>query len=147
MHVVLAREPADRARVVVVPDDGPAPEVRTVAAADLPDVVARLEPRVASRFDPQHPQAGGPRTPPRWTWDDTTGWSPPLGAAGAGVDRPHDLRLAHRILRHSTLAAGSDVAAAPPGPWDAPVVPDVVGPGAAGARAPQPDALFDLAAS
>ena len=147
MHVVLAREPADRARVVVVPDDGPAPEVRTVAAADLPDVVARLEPRVESRFDPQHPQAGGPRTPPRWTWDDTTGWYPPLLAAGARVDRAHDLRLAHRILRHSTLAAGSGVAAAPPGPWDAPVVPDVVGPGSAGARAPQPDALFDLAAS
>jgi DNA polymerase-1 len=61
---------------------------------------------------------------PRWVWDDTARRYPPLLAAGVRVARAHDLRLCHAILRHSTYAAGSALATAPAGPWDAPrVVP------------------------
>ena len=59
---------------------------------------------------------------PRWVWDDTRRWYPRLLHAGVRVDRCHDLRLCHAILRLSELAAGSELAAAPPGPWDAPAV-------------------------
>src|SRR5690625_6248656 len=40
---------------------------------------------------------------PRWVWSDTTAWYPRLLAAGVTVERCHDLRLVHRILRHSQL--------------------------------------------
>lgn len=36
---------------------------------------------------------------PRWVWDDTARWYPGLLAAGVRVERCHDLRLCHRILR------------------------------------------------
>ena len=35
---------------------------------------------------------------PRWVWDDTARWYPPLLAAGVRVARCHDLRLARRLL-------------------------------------------------
>src|SRR5690606_2287014 len=56
--------------------------------------------------------------PPRWVWDDTSRRYPPLLAAGVRVDRCHDLRLCHAILRRSALSTGSELAAAPAGPWD-----------------------------
>ncbi|WP_372595630.1 bifunctional 3'-5' exonuclease/DNA polymerase [Actinotalea sp.] len=83
-------------------DDGGSPTATTeVAVADLPAAVAGREP-----------------AQPRWVWDDTAGWYPPLLAAGVRVRRCHDLRLCHRILRGSALAAGSTLAMAPLGPWD-----------------------------
>ncbi|MGN8245713.1 bifunctional 3'-5' exonuclease/DNA polymerase [Cellulomonas soli] len=57
---------------------------------------------------------------PRWVWDDTARRYPPLLAAGMRIERCHDLRLCHAILRRSTLTAGSALAAAPPSAWDAP---------------------------
>lgn len=59
---------------------------------------------------------------PRWVWDDTARRYPTLLAAGVRVERAHDLRLCHAILRGSAYCAGSALAAAPRGPWDAPRV-------------------------
>ncbi|MFC8597213.1 bifunctional 3'-5' exonuclease/DNA polymerase [Isoptericola sp. NPDC057191] len=128
MHVVLTREPGGTVRVH---DDPP----RAVPAADLPAVVAQGE--AAARDD----------APPRWTWDDTNRWYPGLLRAGVRVERSHDLRLVHRILRHSEPAAGAALATAPPGPWDT-MAPTPAGrvPASGARRPPQGDALFDLAA-
>ena len=81
---------------------------------------------------------------PRWTWDDTNRWYPRLLNEGVRVERAHDLRLAHAILRRSPLTARTPFASAPPGPWDAleptPAGPPPLVPGI-GTR---PDGLFDL---
>ncbi|MFI2102041.1 bifunctional 3'-5' exonuclease/DNA polymerase [Isoptericola sp. NPDC019693] len=127
MHVVLTREPGGTVRV----HDG-AP--RAVPAADLRALVAARE------SDPDGGRA------PRWTWDDTNRWYLDLLRAGVRVERSHDLRLVHRILRHSTAAAGSALATAPSGAWDAMApTPAGVAPAVGARRAPQDDALFDLA--
>jgi len=60
---------------------------------------------------------------PRWVWDDTRTWYPLLLSAGVRVERCFDVRLCHAILRSSSLTAGSRLATAPPGPWDAPALP------------------------
>ncbi len=57
---------------------------------------------------------------PRWVWDDTATWYPELLAARLRVERCFDLRLCHAILRSSVLTAGSALATAPQGVWDAP---------------------------
>lgn len=54
----------------------------------------------------------------RWTWDDTNNWYPSLLAAGVRVDRSHDLRLAHAILRTSALTRRTALAEAGPTAWD-----------------------------
>ncbi len=60
---------------------------------------------------------------PRWVWSDATAWYPRLLAAGVTLSRCHDLRLVHRILRHSDLVTV-------PGPlraateWDTPLEPE-----------------------
>ncbi|SKC68914.1 bifunctional 3'-5' exonuclease/DNA polymerase [Krasilnikoviella flava] len=128
MHVVLTREPGGNVRV----HDGAS---RAVPAADLPALVVAAE----------EGARGGPAVP-RWTWDDTNRWYLGLLRAGVRVERSHDLRLVHRILRQSSAAAGSPLATAPPGPWDtmAPTPPSAVQPPGA-RRAPQDAALFDLA--
>ncbi len=141
MHLLLTRAPAGRVRVVAVPDGGvpaggTADDARTVSDDEVAAVVTRREEEARARG----------AAPPRWTWDDTNRWYPQLLRAGVRVDRAHDLRLAHRILRGSALTAQSPLATAPPGPWDAmepaPAGQDL----AAERRAPQADALFDLAA-
>jgi DNA polymerase-1 len=90
-----------------------------VAGEDLPAAVAARE---ADR--------------PRWVWDDTVLWYPDLLAAGVRVERAHDLRLSHVILRRSTRCAGTAVARAPEGPWDR-AAP------AAGPHEPDDATLFD----
>lgn len=82
--------------------------------------------------------AGREPAAPRWVWDDTSRWSPMLLASGIRVQRCHDLRLCHAILRNSELTATSELACAVPGPWDsAPAFePEAPPPGAT---------LFDLA--
>ncbi|KQX07058.1 MULTISPECIES: bifunctional 3'-5' exonuclease/DNA polymerase [unclassified Leifsonia] len=55
----------------------------------------------------------------RWVWDDTARWYPRLLRHGVRVARCHDLRLAHAILRLSTLTRGSALANAPRSAWDA----------------------------
>jgi DNA polymerase-1 len=72
---------------------------------------------------------------PRWVWNDTSRWYPPLLAAGTRVERALDLRLCRRILRASTATAGTELAAAPADEWD--------GPTPAAARSAS-EALFDL---
>lgn len=99
-------------------DDGTALSSRCVATADLPAAVAERE--AASS--------------PRWVWDDTARRYPVLLEAGVRVDRCHDLRLCHAILRRSVLCSGTPLAQALPGPWDE---------AAPGAPSPAAATLFD----
>lgn len=77
-RVSLSRLPGERVLVV----DGGAELV--VAVADL---AAYVEARELEA--------------PRWVWDDTARWYPPLLAAGIRVRRCHDLRLGHHLLRRA----------------------------------------------
>ena len=77
-RVSLSRRPGDR--VLVVDGDGE----REVAVADLAAYVGERE-----------------ADAPRWVWDDTARWYPLLLAAGVRVERCHDLRLGHHLLRRA----------------------------------------------
>jgi len=77
-RVSLSRQPGDRVRIV----DGDGEQ--QVGLADLPAYVRAREPDA-----------------PRWVWDDTARWYPPLLAAGVRVARCHDLRLGHHLLRRA----------------------------------------------
>ncbi|WP_241979810.1 bifunctional 3'-5' exonuclease/DNA polymerase [Cryobacterium glaciale] len=57
-------------------------------------------------------------TAPRWVWDNTAHIYPALLAGGIRVQRCHDLRLCHVILKNSALTSTSDLALAAPGRWD-----------------------------
>ncbi|AXH37218.1 bifunctional 3'-5' exonuclease/DNA polymerase [Humibacter sp. BT305] len=85
----------------------------------------------------------GPRL--RWVWDDTALRYPLLLERGVRVDRCVDLRLTHTILRASAITSATAFALGPPSEWDAPR-PAALAPAqqSPAARAPQPDALFDL---
>lgn len=61
--------------------------------------------------------------PERWVWSDSSRWYGDLLSAGVRVQRCHDLRLSHTILRNSTLAAHTEFARAEFGPWDQPAEP------------------------
>jgi len=102
--LVLLHDDATPGSVVLqqADDDGRLGGRTTVRADDLPAAVAERE--------ADHP---------RWVWDDTSRRYPALLAAGVRVERCHDLRLCHAILRRSALCADSALATAPPGPWDA----------------------------
>ncbi len=95
-RVSLSRLPGDRVLVV----DGDVE--RAVAVADLP---AYVEAREA---------AGAPR----WVWDDTARWYPPLLAAGVRVERCHDLRLCHHLLRRAPAVDGQLLAGEQSEHWD-----------------------------
>ena len=89
-RVRLSRLPGER---VLVSEDG---TTREVALADLPGYVGEREP-----------------DDPRWVWDDTARWYPPLLAAGVRVARCHDLRLSRRLLARApavdqSLLGGDD---------------------------------------
>lgn len=60
---------------------------------------------------------------PRWVFDDVGARYPALLAAGLRIERCHDLRLCHAVLRGSAATAGSALATAPAGPWDVPPEP------------------------
>jgi len=90
-------------------DQGDPMDSVVVAAGDLVEAVRERE---ADR--------------PRWVWDDTSRRYPPLLAAGVRVERCHDLRLCHAILRRSVYSQSSALATAPAGPWDGPRVPPPV---------------------
>jgi DNA polymerase-1 len=87
-RVCLSRLDGER---VLVSGDGDGGD-RAIALADLPDYVGRRE---ADASDP-----------PRWVWDDTARWYPPLLDAGVRVARCHDLRLCHHLLRRAPAADG-----------------------------------------
>lgn len=106
MSLVLVLDHAALADVVVLADasdDGVLGDAVEVPAGDLAAVVAARE-------------AGHPR----WVWDDTSRRYPALLAAGVRVERCHDLRLGHAILRRSARCTASELASASPGPWDGP---------------------------
>jgi len=103
---------------------GPTASVQ-VASDDLAAVVAARE---ADR--------------PRWVLDEVALRYPPLLAAGVRLDRCHDLRLCHAILRTSASCSDSALATAVPGPWDARHAPE---PDAAAESDRQPTLFDDLA--
>ena len=82
-RVSLSRLPGDR--VLIFDGD----TERAVAVTDLPTHVRTRE-----------------ADAPRWVWDDTARWYPPLLAAGVRVERCHDLRLAHHLLRRAPAVDG-----------------------------------------
>ncbi|GEP34698.1 bifunctional 3'-5' exonuclease/DNA polymerase [Nocardioides szechwanensis] len=79
-RVSLSRLPGER---VLAVDGG---SERDMAMADL---AAYVEAREADAGET------------RWAWDDTARWYPPLLAAGVRVERCHDLRLGHHLLRRA----------------------------------------------
>ncbi|WP_213814599.1 bifunctional 3'-5' exonuclease/DNA polymerase [Glaciihabitans sp. dw_435] len=105
MHVVLSSAPGGVLLTPVADDGAVVPGAVTIATHELSAEIARREP-----------------DRPRWVWDDTARWYPQLLADGVRVERCVDLRLSHVILRNSALTAGSTLANAPYGPWDAPAV-------------------------
>src|SRR6185437_11163760 len=119
VHLLLDR--VAPGRLAAIRPDGDDAGRTELAEADLPEFVRREE--AASR--------------PRWVWDDTRGWYPQLLQAGVRVERCVDLRLSHAILRASTLSAGSALATAAAGPWDAARVLEEE-------AQPQAATLFDL---
>lgn len=80
-RIQLSRLPGER--VLVTGDE---PELR-IELADLASYVATRE--------------RDPGSSVRWVWDDTARWYPPLLAAGVRVERAHDLRLCHQLLRRA----------------------------------------------
>jgi DNA polymerase-1 len=104
VHIALSSDRHDR--VSITPIDGPG-EQQSVTRAALPAAVALLE--------AQHP---------RWVWDDTSRWYPPLLATGVRVERCVDLRLSRAILRNSQLTSSAVLATEPADGWDAPAVED-----------------------
>jgi len=102
MVYIALNSGSDRSVVLSRLDDsGVVTEDQVLARAELSAVVAQLE---SER--------------PRWVWDDTSRWYPPLLKAEVRVERCVDLRLCHAILRASALTASSELATAAAGPWD-----------------------------
>ena len=132
MHTVISRERSGIGLRPVSDSGAPAGESRIIDTAGLAGEVGADE-----------------TSQVRWTWDDTNNWYPALLAEGVRVDRAHDLRLAHAVLRASVLSARTALAEAGPDAWDrlAPVPPPG-GPTAAALlrpdRHPGSEPLFDL---
>jgi DNA polymerase I len=101
-----------------------------VTATDLDDRGAESARTILSEAESAAWIAAREPERPRWVWNDTARWYPPLLAAGIRVERCVDLRMCRRILRHATAAAGTEW---PDDAWNRP------------ARAPTSSgALFDL---
>jgi DNA polymerase I len=138
MQPVVVPEPDGGVRVVDLETPG---GQRRVGVAGLAGVVRAAEAQSAVK--------------PRWTWDDTNRWYPLLLAAGVRVERSHDLRLAHRLLRTSA-PTGPDSGVwdeMPPAPLTAdgfgaaPAEPPTLFPGAGPVEAvTEPDAVAELGA-
>lgn len=94
-RIALSRLPDER--VLVVEEE----REHELALADLPSYVERREPDA-----------------PRWVWDDTARWYPPLLAAGVRVARCHDLRLAHHLLRRAPAADAGLLVGEQSAHWD-----------------------------
>ncbi|MFD6443728.1 bifunctional 3'-5' exonuclease/DNA polymerase [Promicromonospora sp. NPDC060204] len=132
----------------VVSRDGSGIGLRPVSDTGVPEG----EPRVVETSALAQEVAADEAAHVRWTWDDTNGWYPALLAEGVRVDRAHDLRLAHTVLRASALSAHTALAEAGPTAWDRLTpIPPPGGPTAAALvrpdRHPGAEALFDLGES
>ena len=101
MFIVLGGSPTGRVTLTKVDSAGAVQSSRQLSRAELLDEVARREP-----------------DRPRWVWEDTSQWYPILLAAGLSVERCHDLRLCHNILRLSQAASETKLARAAPNVWD-----------------------------
>ena len=117
MYIVLERRPDGGVLAHHADDDGRVTATDAVPEGGLAAYVSGREPGDI-----------------RWVWHDTAAWYPRLLSAGVRVERCHDLRLAHAILRSSLLTAHTSIAAAPSSGWDR----------LAGAAAVDLDALFDV---
>lgn len=131
--IVLSRTSPTEVTANAVDEQGrPSADPVRLAFSELAGFVARRE---------QAGQTGqstrrGPAE--RWVWSDSARWYGDLLSAGVRVQRCHDLRLSHAILRTSTLAAHTAFARAQPTGWALPAeLP-------AAAAAPVHSALFDL---
>ena len=71
---------------------------------------------------------------PRWVWDDTQRWYPPLLQAGVRIDRSVDLRMCRLMLRNAVAARDTELARSPRDDWDDRSLP----------TAAQADTLFEL---
>ncbi|KLU10067.1 bifunctional 3'-5' exonuclease/DNA polymerase [Kocuria sp. SM24M-10] len=98
MHIVVGAAEEGRAghRAVVV-SDGVAGAAVDVPAGELAAFVAAREEAARRAGD----------TAPRWAWERTGALYPELLAAGARVERCHDLRLCQAILATAATAHGS----------------------------------------
>ncbi|QWZ07298.1 bifunctional 3'-5' exonuclease/DNA polymerase [Nocardioides panacis] len=94
-RVSLSRLPGERVRAVDGGTD------REVPVSDLPAYVTAREAEA-----------------PRWVWDDTARWYPSLLAAGVRVQRCHDLRLGHHLLRRAPAVDGRLLAGEESEHWD-----------------------------
>ncbi len=101
MFIVLGGSPTGRVTLTELDLTGQTVAVVSLARDELGPEVARREP-----------------VRPRWVWEDTSTWYPVLLAAGVSVERCHDLRLCHRILRLSEAARDTTLARSVPNPWD-----------------------------
>ena len=101
-RIALSRRPGER--VLVVEGEGR-------EEIDLADLTAYVRERETER--------------PRWVWDDTARWYPPLLAAGVRVERAHDLRLCHHLLRRAPAVDASPLGGDDSQHWDRlrPLVP------------------------
>ena len=102
MHIVLSSA-GDGVLARDLDDDESVTASETLTRTDLPAWVAARE-----------------RQTPRWVWDETALWYPPLLAADVRVERSVDLRLCHAILRSAAWVADSELATAEPDPFEAP---------------------------
>lgn len=129
----------------VVSQDGAEIGLRSVSDSGAPEG----EPHIVEASGLTRAVTAAESSHVRWTWDDTNRWYPALLAEGVRVDRAHDLRLAHAVLRTSALSARTALAEAGPTAWDRlAAVPPPGGPTAAALvrpdRHPGSEPLFDL---
>ncbi len=96
-RVHVSRLPGERVRVSEDEDE------RVLDLAAFPAYVAEREAGVDG---------------PRWVWDDTARWYPPLLAAGVRIERCHDLRLSRRLLRRAPAVDASMLEGDESGLWD-----------------------------
>ncbi len=94
-RVSLSRLPGER---VLVTDSGDTCEL---GMAELPAYVRERE-----------------AAAPRWVWDDTARWYPPLLANGVRVERCQDLRLGHHLLRRAPTVDVSTLIGEQSEHWD-----------------------------
>ncbi len=118
MFIALRALATESVEAIRLGAEGDELEREAVARADLAAWVAREE-----------------HAHPRWVWDATSRWYPPLLDAGVRVERCLDLRMSRTILRRSVAAAATALARVPRDGWDDPAR---VGSSAS-------DALFELA--
>ncbi|WP_240607438.1 bifunctional 3'-5' exonuclease/DNA polymerase [Cryobacterium aureum] len=112
MYVLVRQSSGGDVLVDPLDDAGlPLGTTRRLTLTEFHSFVISLEP--ATR-EPAAQNAAAPR----WVWEETAKIYPVLLAAEIRVDRCHDLRLCHVILKNSALTMASELALAAPGRWD-----------------------------